>query len=415
MAEETITPSSIADGYLDQVVALSPLVAASLGVHPGDERQLDLSVAGFEARAGLARGALRALDGLAGRDAGRDAGGDAGGDTEGCGRLLRERLGAELAEYDAGDHFRQLRNIASPVQSVREIFTLMPTATDEDWAAVAGRLRNVAGALAGYRQTLGEGIARGLLAAPRQAAAVADQLTAWTGERSGGPSGGAGWFAGFVAGAPERLRPELEAAAGQAAAAAAEFRDWLRADYLPAAEGTADGVGRERYLRAARQLTGADLDVDEAYGWAWSEFHRMKAEMRAEADRVLPGASPLAAMRHLDAHGHAVEGEQGIRALAPAAHGRGDRRARRPALRHRGPAAHRRVADRPAGQRRRAVLLGPQPGLQSAGPHLPAHPGPVGPSRPGSWSAPGTTRVSPATTSSSPSGTCWPAGSAATR
>ncbi|MDH6112025.1 uncharacterized protein (DUF885 family) [Kitasatospora sp. MAP12-15] len=296
MADETTTSRSIADGYLDQVVALDPLLATRLGVCPGDERQVDLSPEGFEARAGLARAALGALDAVAG----------AGADADGCGRLLRERLEAELAGHEAGDHLRQLRNIASPVQSVREIFTLMPTATEDDWATVAGRLRNVAGALGGYRTTLGEGMARGLLAAPRQAAAVAEQLEAWT--------SGAGWFADFTAGGPERLRPELEAAARQATAAVAGFRDWLRECYLPAAEGTADGVGRERYLRAARQLTGADLDLDEAYGWAWSEFHRMNAEMRAEAERVLPGAGPLAAMHHLDAHGHAVKGEEGIRA-----------------------------------------------------------------------------------------------------
>jgi uncharacterized protein (DUF885 family) len=35
--------------------------------------------------------------------------------------------------------------------------------------------------------------------------------------------------------------------------------------------------------------------------------------MRAEADRVLPGATPLEAMRHLDAEGEAVEGEERIR------------------------------------------------------------------------------------------------------
>ncbi|MDH6137659.1 uncharacterized protein (DUF885 family) [Kitasatospora sp. MAA4] len=294
MAEESITARSIADAHLDRVTALDPMVSTWLGVNPGDDRQLDLSLDGFDARAELARQALAALAPVTPQ----------GPEDEVCARLLRERLTAELAVHEAGDHLRQLRNIGSPVQWVREIFTYMPTETDEDWAAVAGRLRNLPGALAGCRATLTEGIARGLLSAPRQAAAVADQYAAWT---------AADWFTGFAARGTDRLRPELDAAARQATAAVGEFSAWLRADYLPAAAGTPDGVGRERYLRAARFCTGADLDLDEAYGWAWAEFHRMNAELRAEAERVLPGASPLEAVRHLDERGHTVDGEEGIR------------------------------------------------------------------------------------------------------
>ncbi|WP_035799212.1 DUF885 domain-containing protein [Kitasatospora mediocidica] len=296
MAEESSTPRSIADDHLDRVAALDPMVATWMGVNQGDARQLDLSSDGFDARAALARRALAELD------AAPSVPGAA--EEEVCARLLRERLTAELAVHEAGDHLRQLRIIGSPVQWVREIFTYMPTETDEDWALVAGRMRNMAGALEGYRATLTEGIARGLLAAPRQAAAVADQYAAWT---------AADWFTGFVARGSDRLRPELDAAARQATAAVGEFGDWLRGSYLPAAEGSPDGVGRERYLRAARFCTGADLDLDEAYDWAWSEFHRMNAELRTEADRVLPGASPLEVVRYLDEHGHTVVGAEGIR------------------------------------------------------------------------------------------------------
>jgi len=302
MAHESSTPRRIADGYVDQVAAYDPMVSAWLGLNPGDDRQPDLSPEGFEGLAELARGALVALDGCAVE----------GPAEEACARLLRERLTAELAVQDAGDNFRQLRNVGTHVHRVREIFTVMPTATDEDWAAVAGRLRNLPGALDGYRATLGEGISRGLLSAPRQAAAVIGQLTAWTGE-SAGQKAGAGWFADFVADGPEGLRPELDAAALRATAAVAEFRDWLRDTYAPAAADVPDAVGRERYLRAARYCTGADLDLDEAYAWAWSEFHRLDAEMRVEAHRVLPGATPVEAMHHLEEHGHSVKGAEGIR------------------------------------------------------------------------------------------------------
>ncbi|MFF2073424.1 DUF885 domain-containing protein [Kitasatospora sp. NPDC058162] len=301
MADETITPRTIADRHLDQVAAHDPLEAAWLGLHPGDDRQPDLSPEGFEALADIARGTLRTLDTAPTTEDPAD---------RACARLLRERLTAELALHDAGENFRQLRNIGAHVHHVREIFTFMPTATDDDWAAVAGRLRNLPGALDGYRATLTEGIARGLLAAPRQAAVVIDQLTAWTGEGTQG----AGWFADFVTPGPERLRGELDAGALEATAAVAEFRDWLRDSYAPATADTPDAVGRDRYRLAVRHHTGAEVDLDEAYTWAWGEFHRTAAEMRAEAGRVLPGAGVLDAMHHLERHGHTVKGEEGIRA-----------------------------------------------------------------------------------------------------
>lgn len=305
MANESVTPRSIADSHLDQVAAHDPMTSAWLGLNPGDDRQPDLSPDGFEAHAELARRTLIALDAVP--VPGEPA-------EQACARLLRERLTAELAMHDTGENYRQLRTVGAHVEQVRSIFTLMPTTTEEDWAAVAGRLRNLPGALDGYRRTLTEGISRGLLAAPRQAAGVIGQLADWTGESAGqGAGSSAGWFAGFVADGTERMRPELDAAALRATRAVSEFRAWLRGTYLPAAEGTEDAVGRERYLRAARHNTGAELDLDEAYSWAWDEFHRTLAEMRAEAERVLPGAGLLETMHHLEEQGHAVKGEEAAR------------------------------------------------------------------------------------------------------
>jgi len=300
MDETLMTPRRIADDHVERVAAQDPTTSAALGLHPGDDRQSDLSPEGFEALAELDRRALGLLDAA-------PRSGDPG--ELNCARLLRERLTASLAVHDAGDHLSQLCPTGSPVHQVRQILTLMPTATDEDWAAVAGRLRNLPGALNGYRASLTEGMSRKLFAAPRQALVVADQLTAWTGEDTGGTD----WFTGFVAPAPEHWRGELETAAGRAASAVAGFRDWLREDYLAAAEGTPDAVGRERYQRSARYFTGADLDLDTDYDWAWSEFHRTLGEMRAEADLVVPGATVLEAMSHLDEHGPAIRGEQQVR------------------------------------------------------------------------------------------------------
>jgi uncharacterized protein (DUF885 family) len=227
-----------------------------------------------------------------------------------CARLLRERLTAELQWHDTGEDFRAVRNLHAPAQGLRSTLTTMPLATDEDWVPVLGRLRGFPEALEGYRSTLVEGVSRGLLAAPRQAEVLAQQLTQWTGEETGG----AGWFADFVQPAPQALRPELESAARAATTAVASFRDWLRADYATAAKGTPDAVGRERYLVAARRFTGSDLDLDEAYDWAWEEFHRVWAELETEAQRVLPGAGVQEARDHLNRHGHIVQGAEQMRA-----------------------------------------------------------------------------------------------------
>ncbi|MGW2650222.1 DUF885 domain-containing protein [Streptomyces sp. NPDC001393] len=308
VSEKPSTPRRIADDHVAQVAALDPMTSTRLGLHPEDDRQPDLSPAGWEALAELARRTLSVLD-AAERDAEKN-GVVFEGTERNCARLLRERLTAELALHEAGDRFRELSNGNSPLHRVRGIFTLMPTDTDEDWAAVAGRLRNLPGALDGFRATLTEGITRGLLCAPRQARAVIGQLAAWTGQDTGGAS----WFAAFVAAGPDRLRRELDAAADRATTAVAGFRDWLRHTYLPAADGTPDAVGRERYLRWARWYNGIAPDPAETYAWGWEEFHRTVAEMRAEADRILPGASVRETMDHLNRRGHAVTGEENIRA-----------------------------------------------------------------------------------------------------
>ncbi|MGK4582223.1 DUF885 domain-containing protein [Kitasatospora sp. HPMI-4] len=300
MPDELITPRRIADDYVDQVAAQDPATSTALGLNRGDDRQPDLSPEGFEALADLARSTLARLEG-------EETAGDPA--EQACARLLRERLTAALAVHDAGDHYRALRNLNSPVHRLRSIFTLMPTETEDDWTAVTGRLRNLPGALDGYRVTLTEGISRGLLSAPRQVGAVIRQLDAWTGRDSGGAS----WFAGFVSAGTARQRPELDAAAARATAAVGEFRDWLHGTYLPAVADVPDAVGRERYLRSARLFTGANVEADEAYAWAWDQFHRNLAEMRTEAGRILPGATVLETMHHLDEHGHVIKGEEEIR------------------------------------------------------------------------------------------------------
>ncbi|MFF9630551.1 DUF885 domain-containing protein [Streptomyces fradiae] len=294
-------PRQVADDFVDALVALDPVTGTYLGVPESYALLPDFSPAGQEEIAALARDTLTRLDG-----AERAPG--AGSDAERrCARLLRERLTAELAVHDAQEGLRTVGNLRSPAHSVRMAFTVTPTESDEDWAVVAERLRAVPAALDGYRESLALGIERGLPGGPRATATFIDQLGKWAG------GGRGGWFREFASAGPAALRPELDTAARGATTAVAELRDWMRDVYAPAVADAPDTVGRERYARWSRYHNGTDFDLDEAYAYGWDEYHRILAEMREEADRILPGAGPWEALAHLDRHGTHIEGVEETR------------------------------------------------------------------------------------------------------
>ncbi len=311
-----ITPNSLrsgsrstrelADTYVLARADLDPILATQLGLHPGEYRLPDYSPAGQEALDELARSTLAELDSLESEASLAD--GD--GDERRCARLLRERLESCLEVSGHGEHLREVSNIFGPLHRVRAVFLDMPTATDDDWAVIARRMARVGQALSGYRASLEEGASAGLFAAPRLVRTVIGQLDEWT-----AAAAGQGWFAEFAAGVtgPAALRTDLDRATAAAISSVADVRHWLAAEYLPGAQDVPDGVGAERYRVGARRWTGANLQPEEAYAWGWSEYQALRAEMDSEAQRVLPGASALAAMRHLDASGEAVEGVEEIR------------------------------------------------------------------------------------------------------
>ena len=281
----------LADDHVRRLAALDPLLAGQLGWTEGQDELPDLSPDGIAAGDALGR---ETLDRLAALGTPTDP------DERRCARLLAERVGAQLAHSEAGEPLRAVQELFGPVAGVRMAFTLMPTDGEDDWALVAGRTAAVPDALEGYRRSLEEGRGRGLFAAPRQVARVVEQIGSWIDD-----DGGRGWFAAFSrdAAVGPIVRAELDRGAAVATEALVGLRDWLAGEYLPATEGTPDGVGPERYRVAARYWNGADIDADEVYAWGWSEFRRLRDEMAVEAGRVLPGAGVREAMAHLDTDG----------------------------------------------------------------------------------------------------------------
>ena len=231
--------------------------------------------------------------------------------------VMRERLGCEVALHDAGEHLRDINVLGSPLQAVRNVFTLMPTAGDDDWRTVAARLEQVPWSLGTLRAAYAEGIARGVVAARRQVLGAADVAAICAGAMPG-PSGATDpWFESFAAsysGDDAELAERLRAAAAGATAAYADLATWLREVYAPAASET-DGVGRERYVVNARVYLGSDLDPEETYAWAWGELAGITHRMVTCAQRLYGGVTPVEAQARLDIDpAHTIEDAEQARA-----------------------------------------------------------------------------------------------------
>lgn len=274
------TPTAIdrlANEYVAQQTALQPEERVYRG-SDGDKTEYgDYSPAGAAAYRDLADHTRKALAALEPAD-----------DIDTITKLdLTRSLDLTVEHIDAGTYERDLNNLASPAQGIRDIFDLMPTDTADDWADIAGRMRNVPAAVEGYIETLRAGIAHGNTPARRQVEIGIAQLADY--------APGQGFFAELAA-----RNEGLEDAAEVATASFARLREFLRDELAPAADDE-DAVGREAYQLASRGFLGATVDLDETYEWGIEELARMRAEQEAIAHEILPGASVREAIAHLDA------------------------------------------------------------------------------------------------------------------
>ncbi len=88
---------------------------------------------------------------------------------------MRERLGLQIELHDARLDIGDLNVIASPLQSMRDVFDLMATDTDEDWALIGRRMSKVPERVAGYVAALRAAVAAGRAPAARQVTRGIDQ------------------------------------------------------------------------------------------------------------------------------------------------------------------------------------------------------------------------------------------------
>lgn len=272
----------ISDDFVREAAAISPLLAVYLGL-PSDGAIDDLSPDGLAQQNALESAALAAA---------RSASIETAGDRVAF-DVLAERIALSIDRYDAGDYHSSLNVIASPLQETRMMFDLLPRGSDDDYADIARRMSALPGALAGYCESLREGVRRGRVSAVRQIDKCAEQCDTYSGRAGGGDAGGDGFFAGLAAesGRTGTLADELATAAGAADAAYADLGAFLRMELRGHAPDR-DAVGRDVYSLASRDFLGATINLEETYAWGWQEFLGLEAELKEVCNRITPGAPP---------------------------------------------------------------------------------------------------------------------------
>jgi uncharacterized protein (DUF885 family) len=277
----------LANRYVDEWALLNPTGATFVGITGYDDRIDDLSPDGFAAQAELTRRTLAALQVTE-------------PDTEServAKEAMQERLGLELARYDAGEVTSELNVIASALHGLRQVFDLMPTEGLGSVSNIASRLNQFPRAVEEFKTTLRAAADDGHVSSRAQILEVAKQCDIWT-----DPKGD-----NFFHGLADRLKAEgslaadLKRGAAAATAATAEFAEFLREEMAPRGRDK-QAAGRERYELASQYFLGAKIDLDETYAWGFAELARLEGEMRTVAARIVhPGASIDEAVAALDA------------------------------------------------------------------------------------------------------------------
>ncbi|MHB1172944.1 MAG: DUF885 domain-containing protein [Lacisediminihabitans sp.] len=279
---------AIAEDWVDTELELFPEYHVYLG-RPGREGEYaDYSPAGAEHAAAEAKKVLSRIQSTTPVD-----------DVDRVTKMdLARELQLSIDKHEAGFDQRDLNVIASPAQGLRDIFDLVPTATEDDWRNVATRLHNLPAAMNGYIESLRSGIRASNVPAIRQINEIVAQAEKQVAKT--------GFFFQLATSTkedddelPESLKRDLAVGAEESAAAYATLAAFLSGELAPHAP-LKDAVGRELYELASRDFLGATVDLDETYEWGIEELARMVAEQESIAREITPGASVAEAIAFLD-------------------------------------------------------------------------------------------------------------------
>ena len=282
----TPTPiDAIAEKWVETLADLAPTLATYIGLDRGKLGEWeDFSPAGHAANADAAKAVIAELTPAVPVDAVDSVTKDD----------LLGTLKLELEKHELAFELRDVNVLASPVQTLRETYDIMPTETEGDWANISSRLNSAPVAIDQYIETLRLGIERGVVPAKRQVLEVIIQC-----RETADPDG---LFANLVAGASGvsgGLTSDLQKGALASASAYGTLADFFEKELLPAA-GEKDAVGRDLYAVASRAFLGATVDLDETYEWGVEELQRMVDEQTSIANEIKPGASVEEAIEFLN-------------------------------------------------------------------------------------------------------------------
>ncbi|WP_257161647.1 DUF885 domain-containing protein [Corynebacterium cystitidis] len=252
------------ENFVYDLVDISPTRATELGLLGYDDRLQDFSPEYWDSIADRIRDLIADVDALNDGTDDSDDDDDFDDIDHVTAAILRDRLGLHLELHHQGECLRLLNNIESPVQTIRDTFSLMPRDTPEQIDNIASRLSQVAQSLHGYRESLAEAASQGNVAAHRQIDAVISQCEELSYEGS----------------MLEELGVDPESAPVESAKRAfSEMADWLSTELSPLAPHE-EAVGRERYELLSEYYLGFQTDLDEAYEWGLDQLHQIVGKQK---------------------------------------------------------------------------------------------------------------------------------------
>jgi uncharacterized protein (DUF885 family) len=266
------SPFEISDRLTDAYADLDPLNATIYGIGGREHLPTDFSPEGASARSELFRSTRRELTGHA----------DHADPAEAfAAKVIGGWLDSRIVEDEQRKWSWELSHVASPFQTMTDVFDVMDKETADGWESIAARLRAFPAMIDGYVESLTLGKGNGDVVASRQVESVAQQADEAAGDDSR--------FLALAEGAEKAGldRSVIDRAVDAARQACARFGVWLRQDLLPAAP-EADGVGEDRYRLGVDEFLGMDLEFEETYRWGWSEVARLRSEMESTAAEVDP-------------------------------------------------------------------------------------------------------------------------------
>ncbi|MEV4536811.1 DUF885 domain-containing protein [Asanoa sp. NPDC049518] len=290
----------LANRYVDEWAPLNPAGATFVGIKGFDDKFEDLSPDGFAAGADLTRRTLSDLTTI-----------EPGSESERVAKeAMQERLGLELARYDAGEVTSEVNVISSALHGLRGAFDLMPTEGAEAVGNIAARLNAFPRAVEQLQVTLREAAAQGHVSSRHQMIEVAKQCDIWTDPARDN------FFHALAdrLDADGALRSTLAQGAAASTAATQAFGVFLRDELAPLGRDK-QAAGRERYQLASQYFLGAKVDLDETYAWGFEELARLEGEMRKVAAQIAgSGATIDDGVRALDADpARRIEGKEAFR------------------------------------------------------------------------------------------------------